>query len=60
MNKKQRKHLKGQLEELTRPQLVALATQKTELPFKDICGMSVEALVNTLIDVKSVLKPEAA
>lgn len=60
MNKKQRKHLKGQLEALTRPQLVALATQKTEMPFKAICGMSVEALVNTLIDVKSVLKPEAA
>lgn len=58
MNAKQRKHLKKQLEVLTRAQLVALAVQKEVMPYQIALGHTKEALVEALIVVESVLKPE--
>lgn len=57
MSKKKRKHLEAQFAALTRPQLIALATQKEVLPYIIAVGMSTEALVEALIVVEGVLKP---
>jgi len=60
MNAKQRKYVKTQLNDLTKAQLVALAVQKEVLPFLIAQGQTKEALVESLIDVKAVLKPVQA
>jgi len=51
--KKTRKHLST----LTRGQLVALATQRTEMGYQAILKCATEELVNTLAQVANVLKP---
>jgi hypothetical protein len=59
MNAKKRKQLKSQLRELTTAQLVALATQKTETPYKELLSLDPESLIDLLVEVEGVLKPEA-
>lgn len=60
MNAKKRKQLKKSLASLERRQLVALGKQKTETSFQTLLGMSSEELVELLLPVEKVLKPEAA
>lgn len=60
MNAKKRKQLRKQFEELTKPQLVALAVQKEVLPYQIALGQTKESLVETLITVEGVLKPAQA
>ena len=60
MNAKKRKSLTIQLSALTRAQLVALAVQKEVLPYQIALGQTKEALVESLIVVDGVLKPEVA
>ena len=55
-DKKMRKHLKSH----TRAQLVALGRQKSEVPYQELLGMTKDALVEVLVQIKGVLKPEAA
>lgn len=59
MNAKKRKNLKHQLEKLSRAQLIALATQKEVMPYTIAVGQTKEALVDGLVVVEGVLKPEA-
>jgi len=59
MNAKKRKNLKVQLNALTKAQLVALAVQKDVMPYQIALGQTKEALVESLIVVEGVLKPEA-
>lgn len=54
--KKVRKHLST----LTRAQLIALAVQKTGLPYQDALQCSKEELVTGLEGVEGVLKPVQA
>lgn len=60
MNAKERKHLMSQFEPLTRAQLIALATQKEVMPYQVARVQSKEALIESLIVVEGVLKPEQA
>jgi len=60
MSKKKRKHFRDQIEALTKAQLVALAVQKEVMPFLIAKGRTKEALVESLIAVEGVLKPEQA
>ena len=60
MNAKTRKQLKHQLEKLSRAQLVSLATQKEAMPYIIAKGQTKEALVEALVVVEGVLKPEQA
>ena len=60
MNAKKRKHLKGQLNALTRAQLISLAVQKEVMPYQIALGLTKEALVENLVAVDGVLKPEQA
>jgi len=48
------------LETLTRQQLIALAKQKTEMPYADILRLDSESLATVLSDVPNVLAPEKA
>lgn len=57
---KARKHIRAQLEALTRPQLIALATQKTELNHGFIKSNTKEYLVWVLTEVEDVLVPVQA
>jgi hypothetical protein len=59
MNAKKRKQLKSQLRDLTTAQLVALATQKTATPYKELLSLDPESLIDLLVEVEGVLKPEA-
>ena len=45
-----------QLEALTRPQLIALATQKKAMTYKEALARSREELVGALINIKGVLE----
>jgi len=56
-NKKQ-KHLRQQLEALTRPQLVALAVQKKVLTYQGACDAASEALVEMFMEVEGILRPQ--
>jgi hypothetical protein len=38
---------------------VALATQKTETPYKELLSLDPESLIDLLVEVEGVLKPEA-
>ena len=51
--KKTRKHLST----LSRPQLVALATQRTSIGYQAILASPSEDLVNCLATIDNVLKP---
>jgi len=58
MNSKARKHVRRQLEALTRPQLVALAAQKIPRgSLQNLRATDSAALIAKLIPVKEVLKP---
>lgn len=59
MNSKKRKQLKTQLRALTRAQLVALGKQKTDAPYSDLLAADKDELVDFLLTVDGVLKPEA-
>lgn len=58
MNSKRRKQLCKQLNALEHQQLVALGSQKTNVPFQTLLKTSKEDLVEILITVDGVLKPE--
>jgi hypothetical protein len=60
MNAKKRKNLKIQLNALTKAQLIALAVQKEVLPYLIALGQTKESLVETLLPVEGVLKPQEA
>ena len=60
MNAKKRKQLKQQLSGLHRVQLVALAKQKTDTPYSELRILAKEALVEMLLPVEGVLKPQQA
>ncbi|MHC4371202.1 MAG: hypothetical protein ACYSW8_26620 [Planctomycetota bacterium] len=60
MNGKERKKVRTQLERLTRAQLVALAVQKTDVPYQTIMTRSSALLVQDLIEVENILKPVQA
>lgn len=60
MNADQRKNLKTQLDKLTRPQLISLATQKNVLPYREAKIKSKEDLIEACLPVEGVLKPEQA
>ncbi len=57
MNGRQRK-LKTKLDALSRQQLIALAVQKEALPYQIALGQTKDKLVETLVTVNGVLKPE--
>lgn len=59
MNAKKRKQLRNQMRELTRAQLVALATQKGVLSYQEALTKTKDELVDTLVPVEGVLKPVA-
>lgn len=52
--------MKTRLRELTRPQLIALATQKTDLGYQDILKFSNKALIEILLNIDDVLDPVPA
>jgi len=60
MNAKKRKSLKRQLEQLSRAQLVSLATQKEVMPYIIAVGQTKDALVEALVVVEDVMVPEKA
>lgn len=60
MNSKNRKQLRKQLVDLERRQLVALGKQKTNVPYRELLNTPKDQLVELLVPVKGVLKPEAA
>lgn len=60
MNAKKRKQIKHQLEKLSRAQLVALATQKEVLPYREAKSKDKDSLVEACLPVEGVLKPEEA
>jgi|GEM_PF-2940419 len=58
MNAKERKLLKRQLDELTLKQLVALATQKSDLSYPIVRHTPRGELIDFLMTIENVLKPE--
>lgn len=60
MNADERKNLKTQLNALTRPQLIALATQKEVLPYREAVNETQESLVALCLPVEGVLAPVKA
>ena len=48
------------LNKLTRPQLIALGKQKTDIPYQELLFSSKDLLVTRLAEVKNVLAPEEA
>jgi hypothetical protein len=60
MANKAKKHLKAQFEQLSRPQLIALATQRDVMPYREALATSAEDLRAALIGVEGVLKPVPA
>ena len=59
MNAKKRKNLRKTLAALTKQQLVALGKQKTDAPYQELLAASTDELVEFLLTVDGVLKPEA-
>lgn len=57
MSDKHRKNRAG-LQALTRPQLVALAKQKTDVNYQILLHSPVDDLVELLLPVSEVLEPE--
>jgi len=57
MSKNKRKHLEAQFKALTRAQLIALATQKEVIPYREAVALSHDELVAALIGIEGVLKP---
>lgn len=55
-SKTNRKKLKAHLESLSRPQLIAVATQKKVMPYRVATGHTHEYLVMALLDVEGLLK----
>ena len=58
MSGKKRKQLRKQLDALEHRQLVALGKQKTDVSYQTLLKTSKEDLVDVLITVDGVLKPE--
>lgn len=54
------KKVRSQLKQLTRAQLIALAVQKTGLPYQNALQCSKEELVTGLEGVEGVFKPVQA
>lgn len=46
--------MKTKLRECTRPQLIALGVQKTEIPYLELLSMDKDTLVNRLSEVKNI------
>jgi hypothetical protein len=60
MTGKERKKIRIQLERLTRPQLVALVTQRDAMPYQTALASTQEALVDALLEIEGVLVPVKA
>ena len=58
--KKIRHERKMELQSLTRLQLVALAVQKSVMPYDVSLGQKKPALVEALVELETVLEPEIA
>jgi len=46
------------MKDLTRAQLIALATQKTLIPYRKLVGMSKDQIIKELGNVENPLEPE--
>jgi hypothetical protein len=58
MANKKRKAKRAQLTALTRPQLVALAVQKTDLTYQGALDTGTDALVEMFMEIDGILKPQ--
>ena len=54
---KKQRDIRSKLLELSRPQLVALAKQRTKLPYQELLGLGNESLATVLSEVPGVLVP---